>query len=93
MKDDLLGELNLLRDVFVSNGFPHKLVNRTINESRISERKKWAAENFEQRDMTTMNILNNEMTAMNILQSYMHLMFRVSQKDSRKSSKHLGLDL
>ena len=50
MKDDLLDGLNLLRDVFVLNGYPYKLVNKTVNESWSSELKKWAAENFEQRD-------------------------------------------
>ena len=50
LKDDLLDELNLLRDVFVSNGYPYKLVNKTVNESWSSELKKWAAENFEERD-------------------------------------------
>ena len=50
MKEYLLDELNLLRAVFVSNGYPYGLVNRTINESWSSELKKWATENFEQRD-------------------------------------------
>jgi len=50
LKDDLLDELNLLKDVFVSNGYPYKLVNKTVNESWSSELKKWAAENFEEED-------------------------------------------
>ena len=33
VKEDLLKELQLLRDVFVSNGYPRKLVDRTINNS------------------------------------------------------------
>ena len=40
LKDDLLDELNLLRNVFVSNGYPYKLVNKTVNESWSSELKK-----------------------------------------------------
>jgi hypothetical protein len=50
LKDDLLDELNLIRDVLVSNGYSYKLVNITVNESWSSELKKWAAENFEERD-------------------------------------------
>jgi len=40
LKDDLLNELQLLRDVFVSNGYPRKLVDRTINNSWQTELKK-----------------------------------------------------
>jgi len=40
LKEDLLDELNLLRDVFVSNGYPCKLVNKTVNESWSVELKK-----------------------------------------------------
>ena len=40
LKEDLLDELNLLRDVFVSNGYPYKLVNKTVNESWSVELKK-----------------------------------------------------
>ena len=35
---------------FVSNGYPYKLVNITVNESWSSELKKCAAENFEEED-------------------------------------------
>ena len=40
LKEDLLNELQLLRDVFVSNDYPRKLVNRTINNSWQIELKK-----------------------------------------------------
>ena len=40
MKEDLLKELQLLKDVFISNGYPRKLVERTINDSWKSELKK-----------------------------------------------------
>ena len=40
LKEDLLNELQLLRDVFVSNGYPRKLVERTINNSWKVELKK-----------------------------------------------------
>ena len=40
MKEDLLNELQLLKDVFISNGYPRKLVERTINDSWKSELKK-----------------------------------------------------
>ena len=40
LKEDLLDELNLLRDVFVSNGYPTKIVNKTINDSWAIELKK-----------------------------------------------------
>ena len=40
LKEDLLNELQLLRDVFVSNGYPRKLVERTINNSWKVEFKK-----------------------------------------------------
>ena len=40
LKDDLLNELQLLRDVFVSNGYPRKLVDRTINNLWQIELKK-----------------------------------------------------
>ena len=32
-KEDLLSELNLLKDVFISNGYPKKLVGKTIKNS------------------------------------------------------------
>ena len=40
MKEDLLNELQLLKDVLISNGYPRKLVQRTINDSWKSELKK-----------------------------------------------------
>ena len=40
LKEDLLNKLQLLRDVFVSNGYPRKLVDRTINNSWQTELKK-----------------------------------------------------
>ena len=40
LKEDLLDGLNLLRDVFMSNGYPTKIVNHTINDSRAIELKK-----------------------------------------------------
>ena len=40
LKEDLLSELNLLRDVFISNGYPRKLVEKTINKSWKVELKK-----------------------------------------------------
>ena len=40
LKDDLLSELELLRDVFISNGYPRKLVDKTINNSWKVELKK-----------------------------------------------------
>jgi len=33
LKADLLSELNLLQDIFISNGYPRKLVEKTINKS------------------------------------------------------------
>jgi len=46
LKEDLLDELNLLRDVFVSNKYPYKLVNKTVNESWSVELKKCISEEF-----------------------------------------------
>ena len=40
IKEDLLDELDLLRDVFVSNGYPRKLINRTIKDSWRKELEK-----------------------------------------------------
>ena len=40
MKEDLFNELQLLKDVFISNGYPRKLVEKTINDSWKSELKK-----------------------------------------------------
>ena len=40
LKEDLLDELNLLRDVFVSNGYPTKIVNQTTKNSWAIELKK-----------------------------------------------------
>ena len=37
MKEDLLEELALLRNVFVSNGYPDKLVLKTLEESWANE--------------------------------------------------------
>ena len=37
LKEDLLEELSLLKDVFISNGYPEKLVLQTLERS-------WAAE-------------------------------------------------
>ena len=37
MKEDLLEELALLRNVFVSNGYPEKLVLQTLEESWATE--------------------------------------------------------
>ena len=37
MKEDLLEELALLRNVFVSNGYPKKLVLKTLEESWATE--------------------------------------------------------
>lgn len=33
LKEDLLCELNLLKDVFIANGYPKKLVEKTLNNS------------------------------------------------------------
>jgi len=33
LKEDLLEELDLLKNVFISNGYPEKLVSKTITES------------------------------------------------------------
>ena len=40
LKEDLLSELELLRNVFISNGYPRRLVDRTINNSWKVELKK-----------------------------------------------------
>ena len=40
LKEDLLSELDLLRNVFISNGYPRRLVDRTINNSWKVELKK-----------------------------------------------------
>ena len=40
LKEDLLSELNLLKDVFISNGYPCKLVERTMNNSWKEELEK-----------------------------------------------------
>ena len=36
-KEDLLEELSLLKDVFISNGYPEKLVLKTLEESWVKE--------------------------------------------------------
>ena len=50
MREDLIDELNLLRDVFVSNGCPYNLVQKTMNESWIAELKKCVMEEFEEKE-------------------------------------------
>ena len=40
LKEDLLSELNLLRDVFISNRYTRKLVEKTINKSWKVELRK-----------------------------------------------------
>ena len=36
-REDLLEELALLRGVFIANGYPEKLVQKTLNESWAKE--------------------------------------------------------
>jgi hypothetical protein len=40
LKEDLVEELNNLRDVFISNGYPPNIVNKTIEDSWIKELKR-----------------------------------------------------
>ena len=47
MKEDLLNELQLLKDVFISNEYPRKLVEKTIIDSWKSELKKQIDESHE----------------------------------------------
>ena len=37
LKEDLLNELNLLRDVFISNGYPRKLVEKMIKKINLGK--------------------------------------------------------
>ena len=48
LKEDLLAELDLLRDVFVINGYPMKLVKRTIEDSWKTETKKTVMREMQQ---------------------------------------------
>ena len=55
LKEDLLNELQLLRDVFVSNGYPRKLVERTINNSWKVELKKEIYASLHEEDILHQN--------------------------------------
>ena len=47
-REDLLEELALLRDVFIANGYPEKLVQKTLNESWAKETLKAVLKGVEQ---------------------------------------------
>ena len=47
-KEDLLEELELLKNVFISNGFPEKLVLKTMKESWAKETLKAVLVGIEQ---------------------------------------------
>ena len=47
-REDLLEELALLRDVFIANGYPEKLVQKTLNESWAKETLKAVLNGVEQ---------------------------------------------
>ena len=47
-REDLLEELSLLRDVFIANGYPEKLVQQTLNESWAKETLKTVLKGVEQ---------------------------------------------
>ena len=55
LKKDLLCELQVLRDVFVSNGYPRKLVERTINNSWKVELKKQIYASLDEEDTLLQN--------------------------------------
>ena len=46
LKEDLLEELDLLKNVFISNGYPEKLVSKTITESWPRETLKAVLKGF-----------------------------------------------
>ena len=48
-REDLLEELALLRDVFIANGYPEKLVQKTLNESWVKEMLKADLKGVEQK--------------------------------------------
>jgi hypothetical protein len=50
---DLSAELKLLGDVFISNGYPRKLVQKTIEKSWEIEMQKWAKRNIEDPEKNT----------------------------------------
>ena len=50
IKEDLLNELELLRNVFICNGYPKKLVEKTINDSWKVELKKQIYNELEEVD-------------------------------------------
>jgi len=50
IKEDLLNELELLRNVFICNGYPKKLVEKTINDSWKVELKKQIYNELEEAD-------------------------------------------
>ena len=79
LKEDLLDELNLLRDVFISNGYPTKLVNKTIDDSWAIELKKALLEAAQKDE----NNENDEY--FNVLQApYIQGFSEKLQKDLRK---------
>ena len=47
-KEDLLEELELLKNVFISNGYPEKLVLKTVQESWAKEKMKAVLVGIEQ---------------------------------------------
>ena len=54
-KEDLLSELNFLKDVFISNGYPKKLVEKTIKNSwKVELEKQLKALVLEQNEETHM---------------------------------------
>ena len=48
LQEDLLHELNLLRDVFITNGYPEHLVTKTLRESWPWETMKVVLKGIEQ---------------------------------------------
>ena len=79
LKEDLLEELDLLKNVFIGNGYPEHLVTKTLNES-------WPREtlNFKavlkgvQQDVEVENDKD-------FLRFYMHHMLKGSQKVYKES--------
>ena len=73
IQEDLLEELALLRNVFLSNGYPEKLVLKTLEES-------WATETLKAM-LVGIELEVREEKKKNILKCCMHCISRGFQKD------------
>ena len=86
-KEDLLEEIQLLKDVFIANGYPKKLVDKTINQSwkiELEKEMKRIAEEIRKNEQPDTHP-DEEDTKMNIMIVFMHHTSKDFQRDCRKT--------